>query len=222
MRQWVLPLSGFQLHVRTVAPMPKRRTRSSGVAVLMAATLLLASTRPCLASPERGQVGLRALVMPSGTFKLGYGGGTSRAPAFPALGLSPYVDMSVTRYLLVGVAAEFLWNVIPDIYPYQGARMLNVTARVVGVAPFTARLGGYGVVAGGFSAMFAHGIGNPRGPVLNWAVGVTCTVWGRNAVFGEVGYQIGFQRAHPGANDQQFGQYAARYLQTAFGWQYSF
>ena len=223
MRKRFLQLSWLQLYVRTIGPMPNHKIRAGGVAVLVAAILFLAGARPCLGSPERGQVGLRALFMPSGTFELGYGGGTSRAPAIPALGLSPYVDFSVTRYLLVGVATELLLNVLPDIWPYPGGTtMLNVTVRMVGVAPLTTRLSCYGVVAGGYSAMFANGIGNPRGPVLEGAVGVTFTVWGRNAVFGEVGYQVGFQRAHPGPNDMQFGQYAARYLQTGFGWQYAF
>jgi len=221
-RRRFLQLSWFQLCVLTIETMTNRKMRAGSAAILVAATLFVASARPCLGSPEHGQVGLRALFMPAGTFELGYGGGTSRASAFPALGLSPYVDFSVTRYLLVGVATELLLNVIPDIYAYQGATMLNVTVRMVGVVPLTTRLGGYGVVAGGYSALFADGIGNPRGPILEGVVGAIFTVRGRNAVFGEVGYQVGFQRAHPGANDQQFGQYAARYLQTGFGWQYSF
>lgn len=222
MREWFLQLPGLQLYVRAIGLMPNHRIRTAGVAVVVAATLFLAGTRPCLGSPERGQVGLKVLAMPSGTFELGYGGGTSRAPAFPALGLSPYADFSVTRYLLVGVGAELLLNVIPDIYAYQSATMLNLVVRAVGVAPLTTRLGGYGVITGGYSALFADGIGNPRGPVMGGAIGVTLTIWGRNAVFGEVGYQVGFQRAHPGADDQQFGQYAVRYLQTGFGWQFSF
>jgi hypothetical protein len=89
------------------------------------------------------------------------------------------VDFSVTRYLLVGVATELLFNVLPDIWPYPGGiTMLNVTVRMVGVAPLTTRLSCYGVVAAGYSAMFANGIGNPRGPVLEGRVGVTFTVMG--------------------------------------------
>jgi len=202
--------------------MPNYKARTGWVAILVAAAFLLADVRPCLASPERGHAGLRALFMFTGTFELGYGGGTSRAPAFPALGLAPYVDFSLTRYLLVGLGAELLLNVIPNIYAYHGAKMLNGTIRVVGMLPLIGRLGTYAVVAGGYSALFADGIGNPRGPVLEGLAGLTLTVWGRNAIFGEVGYQVGFQRAHPGPNDQQFGQYAARYLQTGFGWQYTF
>jgi hypothetical protein len=136
--------------------------------------------------------------------------------AYPALGLAVYGDYLVNGYLSIGVSPEVVWNIVPsradDLVGTMYAANLRIGARYPGfrlVEP-------YGVLAGGYSIItLADSNNSAKGFLISAVAGLRLKLWPRHSLFGEAGYQKGFQRLAGGA-------YAPSFLITGAGWQMVF
>jgi hypothetical protein len=206
---------------------PCKSLSSVGV-TLVAALFLFLSVSPVNVSSCHAaegatfQSGLRILALPVGTFEIGYGGGTSRVDAYPALGVSPYLDWLFRTHFFVGIQSEVLLNVIPKIGGYVGATAINAQLRLGAMANIGRAIGVYAVASPGYSTIRAGRIGNPRGLVFEGLGGVKVRVSANNALFVESGYLAGFQRVHGEPGLPAFGQYSPSYVVAACGWQITF
>lgn len=159
------------------------------------------------------EAGIALHFMPIGWFELSDTAGRDFR-AYPAYGVALFVEHVLHRYFSVGIAPEVTLNVIPNRAAENIASMINLAARV------QARYPGhvtepYAIVTGGYSLISREASGRAWGPVVGASLGVRLWYTKRRSVFGELGYQKGFQRADG-------SQYGPSYLIIGAGLQFSF
>jgi len=167
------------------------------------------------ASTRRIETGIALRFMPVGWFDLADASNRHGFRAYPALGIAPFVDYRIHRYFSVGFSPEITLNVIPNRSDYVVGKMFVADARLQARYPNQSRFEPYGIVTGGYSVIWRDGIGSAEGPTVGGTVGCRVKLGQRHAIFGEIGYQKGFQTADGGA-------YGPSYLITSVGWQVAF
>ena len=134
--------------------------------------------------------------------------------AYPALGFALFIDHRLHRYFSVGISPEVTLNVIPNRSDYSNGRMLTLAGRLQTQYPGRV-IEPYAIATGGYSLIWRVGTSRASGPAVGATLGLRLRFARRHAVFGELGYQKGFQRVDGGA-------YGPSYLITGAGWQVGF
>jgi hypothetical protein len=134
--------------------------------------------------------------------------------AYPALGFALFVDRRLHRYFSVGASPEVTLNVIPNRSEYSAGRMVALAARLQAQYPGRV-VEPYAIATAGYSILWREGTSRASGPVVGASLGLRLRFAKRHAVFGELGYQKGFQQVDGRA-------YAPSYLITGAGWQVGF
>jgi len=161
----------------------------------------------------RFETGIALRFMPVGWFDL-YDVAKRNFRAYPALGFALFLDHRLHRFFSVGISPEATWNVIPNRAFYQVGHMLTVVARLQ--THYPGRLvEPYAIATGGYSIIWRDAASRAAGPVLGAIGGMRLRFAKRHALFGELGYQKGFQRVDGRA-------YGPSYLLTGAGWQIGF
>ena len=153
--------------------------------------------------------------MPVGWFDLADASKRTGFRAYPALGIAPFIDYRVHRYFSIGFSPEITLNVIPNRSDYYAGKMLVADARLQAHYANQSHLEPYGIVTGGYSVIWRAGAGSAKGPTVGGMIGCRVKIGQRHAIFGEVGYQKGFQTADGGA-------YGPSYVITSAGRQVAF
>lgn len=188
-----------------------------GVAVLcvwVASSVCLTSAALATEGPgelPRIEVGLGARFMPVGWFNLADVADRDFR-AFPALGGEAVVDYRVTPVLSIGAGGEITGNVIPNRADYVVGTMYAVDLRLTARYPTLGRFEPYATVTGGYSKISLGATGDSAAGILigGW-VGVRLRLGAMNRLFGQLGYEAGFQTMDGGA-------YSPSYLVTELGW----
>jgi hypothetical protein len=166
-----------------------------------------------LSSTRRIETGMGLRFMPVGWFDLTDASKREGFRAYPALGIAPFIDYRVHRYVSIGFSPEITLNVIPNRADYYVGKMFVADARLQARYPNQWHFEPYAIVTGGYSVIWrAGGAGSAKGPTVGGMVGCRVQIGKRHAIFGEVGYQKGFQTADGGA-------YGPSYVITGAGWQ---
>jgi hypothetical protein len=168
-----------------------------------------------LSSTRRIETGIGLRFMPVGWFDLADPSNRHGFRAYPALGIAPFVDYRVHRYFSIGFSPEITLNVIPNREGYHGGQMFVADARLQARYPNQSHFEPYGLATGGYSVIWWPGSGSAQGPTVGGMIGCRVKLGQRHAIFGEVGYQKGFQTEDGGA-------YGPSYLITSVGWQVAF
>lgn len=160
---------------------------------------------------RRIETGAAAQFMPIGWFNLTDPAGRSFR-AYPALGGNAFIDYRLGPIMSIGVGAEITANVIPNQASYVTGIMYDATVRVGARYPMVGRFEPYGMVTAGYSVIsFSAGMNSARGLLAGVSAGVQVKLGSRQRIFGQLGYQHGFQ-AVDGSD------YAPSYVVTTLGW----
>jgi hypothetical protein len=170
-------------------------------------------------APARFEAGIALRFMPIGWFDL-YDAFNRDFRAYPALGLAPFLDFRIGRYITVGLSPELTLIVIPNRQDYLVGHMLAAMARLQIRYPEWGRFEPDAIASGGYSVIWrtsgrASNTNSATGPLAGGTVGVRLKFARRQGVFAELGYQKGFQRLDGQA-------YGPSYLITGAGWQVGF
>jgi hypothetical protein len=159
---------------------------------------------------RRVELGIGARFMPVGWFELADPAGRSFR-AYPALGGAAFADLRLTPVLAVGVATELTANVIPNRADYQVGTLWAAVLRVSARYPTSGRFVPFATLSGGYSKITFPADVSATGGLLGAWLGVRVALGTRQGLFGELGYERGFQT-------QPAGDYAPSYLVTELGW----
>ena len=165
------------------------------------------------ADGARSETGIALRFMPIGWFDMDDVANRDFR-AYPALGFALFLDHRLHRYFSVGVSPEVTLNVIPNRSDYSNGRMATLAARLQAQYPGRV-IEPYAIATGGYSLIWRVGTSRASGPVVGATLGLRLRFAKQHAVFGELGYQKGFQRVDGGA-------YGPSYLITGAGWQVGF
>jgi hypothetical protein len=189
--------------------------------LLIWALTTLSSTARAEEPERRFQIGVGIRYMPTGWFVWsGKPGEASPNPrAYPALGLAPFLDYRLNRFVSIGLTPEFTANVIPRVIVYPISMMLTGALRLKLEHPGLHTVVPYALLAPGYSFLFGcctDGVasGDSHGFVASAYAGVRIPIGARHSIFAEGGYMHGFQK--DGGRD-----YAPSYVVLALGWQMS-
>jgi hypothetical protein len=163
--------------------------------------------------------------MPTGWFTWpGRAGADSHAAgpdpgAYPAVGLAPFVDYRLNRFVSIGFSPELTLNVIPRVVSYPISVMLAGVLRFKVEYPDLRSVVPYVLVTPGYSFLFGcctdgAASGDSHGFVASAYAGMRIPLGARHSIFAEGGYMHGFQK--DGGRD-----YAPSYVVVALGWQMS-
>jgi len=141
----------------------------------------------------RYEGGIALRFMPIGWFEIPDVAGRDFR-AYPALGFALFVDRVLHRYFCVGISPEVTLNVFPNRADYSVGNMLTFAARLQAQYPGHV-IEPYAVATGGYSLIWRDDGGRAWGPAVGASLGVRLRLSTRRALFGELGYQKGFQRA---------------------------
>jgi opacity protein-like surface antigen len=166
-------------------------------------------------SIRRVELGIGLRFMPVGWFNLSEQSGRSFR-AYPALGGQAFLDYRLTPVLNLGLGGEITGNVIPNRSEYVVGTMYAATLRLGARYPTQGRFEPYGTVTAGYSMISpSPGSSSARGPLVGGWGGGWVKLGEMNKIFGEVGYERGFQTVAGAA-------YAPSYLVTELGWMVAF
>jgi hypothetical protein len=180
---------------------------------LVAGDRLAAAAESAVVMPQtfrRVELGIGARFMPVGWFELADPAGRSFR-AYPALGGAAFADLRLTPVLAVGIATELTANVIPNRADYQVGTLWAAVLRVSARYPTSGRFVPFATVSGGYSKITFPADVSATGALLGGSLGVRVALGTRQGLFGELGYERGFQT-------QPAGNYAPSYLVTELGW----
>jgi hypothetical protein len=170
------------------------------------------STRPASvvahqAGPEGGnektigRLGVMFSLMPAGTIS---GSNTSTDANF-ALAVAPFFDMVVSPYFSVGVSPQAILRVKGDGDAGESAKQFDLRARLTGGAPLSPRVGVFARVSPGYSIVSLPSpppsiaaATNPKGLVVDAAVGTEVALLPNLFLTVDLGYQAGFQSSSDG------------------------
>jgi hypothetical protein len=135
------------------------------------------------------------------------------------LGVAPFIDYRLNRFVSIGFTPELTLNVIPKTMDYPISVMLAGSLRLKAEYPGLARVVPYVLVEPGYSFLFGcctdgGGSGDAHGFVASAYVGTRLPIGARHSIFVEAGYMRGFQK--DGGRE-----YAPSYVVLAAGWQAS-
>jgi hypothetical protein len=205
---------------RSLCPrVPKRIV----TALLVGALTTLPWTARAQEPQRRIEIGAAARYMPTGWFTSPGGPDTPNHAAgpdpraYPALGLAPFVDYRLNRFVAIGFSPELTLNVIPKVVSYPVSVMLAGSLRLKAeypdlrsVVPYALLAPGYSLLIGGFTDGYASG--DAHGFVASAYAGLRIPIGARHSIFAEGGYMHGFQKDGP-------RDYAPSYVVLAVGWQ---
>jgi hypothetical protein len=117
--------------------------------------------------------------------------------------------------LSVGASPEVTLNVIPNRSDYHAGHMLTLVVRLQARYSDWGRIEPYAIATGGYSIIWRADASTASGPALAGTLGLRLRFARRHAVFAELSYQKGFQRADGQA-------YGPSYLIMGAGWQLGF
>ena len=159
-----------------------------------------------LGEPSKARIGIVLSPMPTGTLKLEAGGFSGDTDAKFAFGIMPTFDFSLNQFLFVGVAPQYIFNVMPDDGDGSAGTELDLRARVGGIAKVADAVRVFGYLAPGYSIVMLPDDGfvpvdDPKGFVLGFAAGAAFDLAPSTYLTGEVGYQVGYQTTELANND---------------------
>jgi hypothetical protein len=158
---------------------------------------------------RRVETGLGGQFMPIGWFDVADQAARSLR-AYPALGGHAFIDYRLGPIMSVGAGGQITANVIPNRTDYVVGTMYGATFRVGARYPTLGRCEPYGMVTGGYSVISLSS-GSARGLLTGVSAGVHLKLGPRHRIFGQLGYERGFQTVEGAA-------YSPSYLVTALGW----
>jgi hypothetical protein len=188
---------------------PKRRWFSVGMAAAFGLGMggTAAAQQPKVATVERAadpsggplRLSFTLAPMPVGQLQISQGAFPDQTGAAFALALAPAIDYSFSRFLYVGFAPQYIFNVARTNLEGDAARELDLRIRLGAMAQVREHLRLFAHAAPGYSVVMLpspSSLGaadNPKGLVLGFAAGAMVDL--SRAVFlsAEAGYQLGFQ-----------------------------
>jgi len=160
----------------------------------------------------RVEAGLGLRFMPIGWFDLSDAGNQTGFRAYPALGIAPFLQYEIDRYIGIGFSPELTLNVIPNRSDYHVGEMLAGVVRMEARYPNRTRFQPYAVATGGYSVIWRANANSAKGFVVEAGIGSRLVLASRHALFIEIDYQKGFQTVDG-------GDYGPSYFVIGSGWQ---
>jgi len=189
----------------------------------LVALLLLVPALAHADDDRKGFVGADFELLPSGTFDgsfLGFSGSQSLDTAY---GVGLFFDDSIDKYVTVGFAPRFLFNVITKNSNGDASTQLDLRARVTAGPTIAPHLRVYALAEPGYSIIFPPKDSNgnsvhPNGFVINAGGGLAYALSPSLHGYFEVAYQWGFQTYSYESNGfSTSGDFNTSYLQLGFG-----
>jgi len=137
-------------------------------------------------------------ILPSGSFNEDDGmGSTVSSDLAMAYALNAIVEYQLSPLISIGLNPRYVFNVIPSDATGDAASMLDLRARVSAGQDVAPQIRVYGFAAVGWSIIYppssAMSSVNSSGPTATGGAGVSYAVNPRLRMFGEGGYEVGFQ-----------------------------
>lgn len=162
------------------------------------------------APPSKMRVGVNLVPMPIGKVKVNVGGVSNSTNTAIAFGLAPFYDYAVNEFFFVGGSLQYTLNVKASGAGSAGSAF-DILARAGGNAPVTDTVSLYGYVTPGYGfVMPPSGGSTGKGFIIGFHGGAMMAVTSTIYVEGQLGYQLGFQKAN--SVDTRFS-----YLQIGLG-----
>jgi hypothetical protein len=143
-----------------------------------------------------GRIGVMFELLPAGTLS----GSNASADATFALAVAPFVDLAASPFLHLGVSPRVIFGVKADGTTGESAKQLDLRARLTGVLPLSPRVRTFARLSPGYSIIAlpspppgTASPDNPRGFVVDTAVGTEVALLPNLFLTVDLGYQVGFQ-----------------------------
>jgi DNA gyrase inhibitor GyrI len=132
-----------------------------------------------------------------------------------AVGVSAFVDYSLSPWLAFGVSPQVIFRVKPDGLVDESAKELDLRGRLTARLPLSPKVRVFGRLSPGYSVIVLPSFPgldrpNPAGLVMDVSVGAEVAVLPRLFIVSGLGYQMGFQST-------SVGDFRTRYLHLGAG-----
>jgi hypothetical protein len=116
-----------------------------------------------------------------------------------AVAVAPFIDGAASPYLTIGASPQIIFRVKGDGAPTESAKQLDLRFRLTGRVPMSPRVRVFGRLSPAYSMILlpsaAGDTSNPSGFLVDVTVGSEVAVLPNLFVIGNLGYQMGFQKA---------------------------